>query len=106
MNGNFDERQGLKHDDRTVDTRGWLEWDADDLSAEITITLRQGDDCEAHAPAFTCQPPSDTWQVDVTRGSEPWWTRGSASGTAKAVVRKQDGSTEQVDWDSPPLTLH
>jgi hypothetical protein len=105
MNGNFDRRQGLKQDDRTVDARGWLEWDDDDVSAEITITIRQGDGCEAQAP-FISEPPSDTWQVDVTRGSEPWWTRGPASGTASAVVTKQDGSTENVDWESPPLTLH
>jgi|1186.fasta_scaffold01092_2 hypothetical protein len=106
MNGNFDERQGLKHNDRTVDAQGWIEWAADDVSAAITITLRQDDDCEAQAPGFISEPPSNTWQVDVTRGSQPWWKRGAASGSASAVVTKQDGSTEQVDWDSPPLTLH
>jgi hypothetical protein len=104
MNGNFDERQNLKNSDQTVDTRGWLTWDADDVSAEITITVIQ-DGYECVGPPISCSPPEEKWRVDVTRHEPPPWARGAASGRASAVVKKQDGRTEDQPWDSPPLTL-
>ncbi len=104
MNGNFDERQGLKDSDETVDARGWLEWDDDDDFAEITITVIQ-DGYECDGPPITCRPNSDTWRVDVTRPAPPPWSKGPASGRAAAVVTKKDGTTQDVPWDSPPLML-
>jgi len=105
MNGNFDPEQNLKNHDQTVDVRGWLEWDDDDASAVITITVTQdGYDCPA--PPMTCLAPDDKWRVDVTRGAPPAWSKGAASGTASAVVTRDDGTTYPVEWDSPPLTLH
>jgi hypothetical protein len=105
MNGNFDERQRLQDGDQTVDARGWLTWDPDDASAQITITVIQ-DGYECPGPPITCAPPSETWRVPVTRPAPPPWRRGTASGRAEAVVTKQDGSTQDVPWSSPPLTLH
>jgi hypothetical protein len=105
MWGNFDERQNLKHSDETVDTRGWLQWDADDQSAVMTITVTQ-DGYECTGPPIACSPNDDTWKVDVTRAAPPPWSRGAASGTAAGVVTKNDGTTYDVNWDSPPLTLH
>jgi len=104
MNGNFDRRQNLKDGDRTVDARGWLEWDDDDDFADITITVIQdGDECSG--PTIRCEPPSEEWRVEVTRPDPPW-SRGPASGRAAAVVTKKDGTTQDDPWDSPPLTLH
>jgi hypothetical protein len=104
MNGNFDERQNLKDNDQTVDARGWLTWDPDDKSAEITITVSQnGTECPA--PPITCTPSDSTWRVPVTRAAPPPWSKGAASGTATAKVTRQDGSTYDVPWNSPPLTL-
>jgi hypothetical protein len=104
MNGNFDEQQNLKNSDQTVDARGWLTWDADDESAQITITVTQ-DGYACPAPPITCRPSDATWRVPVTRDSPPPWSKGTATGTAAATVTRQDGTTYDVPWDSPPLTL-
>lgn len=105
MWGNFDEKQHLKDHDETVDTRGWLQWDPDDVSAELTITVTQGDyDCVG--PPVTCLPTEDKWRVELTRPAPPPWSKGAASGTAAGVVTKTDGSTYTIDWDSPPLNLN
>jgi hypothetical protein len=105
MNGNFDPTQNLRNSDQTVDARGWLSWDATDASAEITISVVQnGYTCPAAQP-ITCTPRDSTWRVDVTRPAPPW-QRGGAAGTAAATVTRRDGSTYDVPWDSPPLTLH
>ena len=104
MWGNFNEEQNLKDSDETVDTRGWLRWDADDASAELTITVTQdGYDCVG--PPITCRPSDDKWRVEVTRPAPPPWSKGGASGRAAGVVTKNDGSTYDVNWDSPPLRL-
>jgi hypothetical protein len=105
MWGNFNEKQNLKNGDMTVDTRGWLEWEEGDESAELTITVTQiGDGCPG--PPITCRPGHDKWKVDVTRPAAPPWNKRAASGTAAGVVTRTDGSTYEVNWDSPPLTLH
>jgi hypothetical protein len=71
MSGNFDERQGLKDGDQTVDARGWLTRDDDDEFAEITITVIQ-DGYESSGPTIRCEPPSDELRVDMTRPAPPW----------------------------------
>jgi hypothetical protein len=105
MWGNFNEHQNLKNGDMTVDVRGWLRWDPEDLSAELTITIVQ-DGTECTAPPFTVKPPADTWRVEATRPAPPPWQRGAAAGRAKGVVTRKDGTTYEVDWDSPPLTFN
>jgi hypothetical protein len=105
MNGNFNPDQNLKNGDMTVDARGWLRWGPLDKSAEIAITVTQ-DGSPCSGPVMTCEAPSDKWQRDVTRAAPPPWSKArGASGQARAVVTKQDGTTYVSWWDSPPLTL-
>jgi len=104
MNGNFNLTQGLKNNDETVDTKGWLSWDTGDKSALITITVTQNGYSQA-APSITCQNGRTSWEAPVTCSPPDRWARGAASGSAAAVVTRQDGSTYERPWTSPPLTL-
>src|SRR3954452_17140799 len=104
MNGNFDPTQNLKNNDQTVDTRGWLSWDATDASAQITISVTQnGYTCPGQP--ITCTPHDTTWRVELSRAPAQW-QKGGASGTAAATVTRRDGSTYNAPWTSPPLTLN
>jgi hypothetical protein len=103
MNGNFNTMLSRKHSGETVDARGWLIWDADDVSAEITVTIAQNGMTVA-APPFQRTPEDDDWRVDVDAISAQF-LRGSASGSATATVTTVNGP-EQYYWESPPLTLH
>jgi hypothetical protein len=105
MNGNFNPTQNLQHDDQTVDTKGWLTWDAGDQSAVITITVTQNTYSYSADP-ITCQVGSNSWEAPVTCQPPDKWAKGAASGSAAAVVTRQDGSTYDKPWTSPPLTLH
>jgi hypothetical protein len=105
MNGNFDPTQGLKNNDQTVDAKGWLRWDTGDKSALITITVTQNGYSYA-GPSITCQNGNTSWEVPVTCPPPNRWAKGPASGSAAAVVTRQDGSTYQQPWASPPLTLN
>ena len=105
MWGNFNPTQNLKDGDKTVDTRGWLVWEPGDASADLTITVSQdGYDCTG---PVTCSPPptNGTWKVDVKRPDGSKWAKSAATGTASAVVKRDDGSIYSVAWNSPPLSL-
>ena len=110
MHGNFNPMLNLKGNDN-VDARGWLIWDDDDESAEITVKISQNGVTHTADPITRVnhthpRDPEDTWKVDVPANGTPFLL-GSASGSAKAVVTTKSGAPKTYDyyWASPPLTL-
>jgi hypothetical protein len=104
MHGNFNTMLNRKQHDSTVDARGWLIWEADDVSASITVTVIQNTITAAGEP-IECSPDDETWKVDVASGNGAFM-QGSASGNARAIVTKTDGAKVEQYWESPPLSLH
>ena len=103
MNGNFNPMLNLKESKTTVDARGWLLWDDDDVSAKIKVTVTQNG--VTGTANVDCKKGDDTWQVDVPAPRGTSFVRGSATGTADATVTTTS-NPEPLWWQSPPLQLN
>jgi hypothetical protein len=106
MNGNFNTMLNVKKSKTMVDARGWLIWDPNDVSADITVTVTQNGVTGTGA-TFTCTPKDDTWKVDVLAAGGKTYAYGSANGKAEAIVKTKGGPAggDEYYWESPPLQL-
>jgi hypothetical protein len=111
MNGNFNHVLNLKGNNE-VDARGWLIWDPDDESAEITVTVTQNG--SEGTEVITCtrkhddDDPNDTWKAPVSADNGGKFVYGSANGEAEAIVTKRRGTGDPYEYywvATPPVQL-
>jgi hypothetical protein len=102
MTGNFNSPLKVTTNGQHVQASGPLSWDSDEVSADIFITVSQGDAQATGEGAFT---PSDSeWQLTLTSTGSALQP-GSAVGHGVAYVQTASGATETYRW-STPLTLN
>jgi hypothetical protein len=102
MNSEFNSPLKLTANGQHVQASGPLAWDSGDVSADIVITISQGDAQATGEGEFAS--PATEWQLTLTStGSalEP----GSAVGHGVTYVQTASGATETYRW-STSLTLN
>jgi hypothetical protein len=103
MRSNIDTHLDLRHSGSTVSAHGPIsDWEADELSAAITITITQNGVSATGTKSYA--KPSSRWDMSLVASNGGEFDDGAASGTAAAIVTLNGGGTENYDW-SNPVTL-
>jgi hypothetical protein len=98
MHGNVNNPLKLSNGDKTVDAKGWMQWDAGETSAVFTVAIAQPPVSGGGADTYT--PPQTTWDIDVDSAGGDKFQKGPATASVTAVVSKPD-STTTIHWTAP-----
>jgi hypothetical protein len=100
MNGNIDDQLGLKQGDFTVDARGWMQFNAGEVSADYAVTAIQGNVSGTGYKNYVASKVGQKmeWKVDVTCTAGTKFNRTTAHVTVTANVKRSDGSIVPTSW--------
>jgi hypothetical protein len=108
MYGNFN-RLNRQNGGQQLDVEGWLVWEGDDVSAELTITVTQAATTGSHTVTVTrdSSDPTkpDRWDATVAANGSGPWLKGSAAGLAGAQTSRAAGGPVPSSWNSGPLDV-
>jgi hypothetical protein len=96
MWGNVFSPLNRQNNDRTVDAKGWMQWDTGETSAVFTIGITQG--IVSGTGSGPYQNGKTTWDIRVAAANNQQFQRGPANASVTAVVTHSDGSTTTVNW--------
>jgi hypothetical protein len=100
MRSNIDTHLDLRHSGSTVSAHGPIsDWEADELSAAITITITQNGVSATGTKTYA--KPTSRWDMSLVASNGGEFDDGRADGTGSAVVNLSGGGTEDYDWDEP-----
>jgi len=108
MYGNFS-RLNRQNGGQQLDVEGWLVWEGDDMSTDLTITVTQGANTGSHTVTVTrdshdpTQP--DRWEATVAANGSGSWVKGRAAGLAGATTTRGSGGPVPSSWNSGPLDV-
>jgi hypothetical protein len=108
MYGNFT-KLNRQNGGQQLDVEGWLVWEGDDVSTDLTITVAQGATTGSHTVtvARDTHDPSkpDRWNATVAANGSGPWVKGSAAGLAGAQTTRASGAPVPSSWSSGPLDV-
>jgi hypothetical protein len=100
MNGNIYSELGLKDSDRTIDARGWLEFEGNEQQATLTVKFTQNGVWGTKSQSYTRDPGKARieWDIDVTAANGGTFQKTLADGRADADVTAPANS-QDAGWD-------
>jgi hypothetical protein len=99
MHGQINDTARLHGDGKTLQATGWLEFDADEKSTVVLVTVTQ-EGSTVTGPSGNTPSIKKTWAAEVD--GDDTFRPGPARAEATATVYLRDGTHEQYPEDGDP----
>ena len=99
MNGNIYTDLGLKHGDKKIAAKGWIEFEGNEQEATLTVKFTQNGAWGTRSQVYTRNGESRIdWELDVTAAYGATFQRSLAHGRADADVTAPANALD-AGWD-------